>query len=220
MQYKPYPSGVFGSGKWNTICNNINDWHLLADITQYSTNSNVIYFHKKICNIMINLPKIKKRKSYYTYIKPIKPLKRICTRTLRSMDAECNKLITNDSVIQHNQQNVENQTNHRFDSSILQKNTTRIINVHEPNQNVLMNQNMQMESLNNKSELKLRLRSGNAQVLGDCVKKTTVDERILVNIEPCDQENAHRMNNLKRKLRSSTNGAKMSPFEDFNHISL
>jgi len=200
IQYAPYPSGVFGSGKWNTICNNIDDWYSLADITKYSKNIIIRYLHKAISNIIINLPKIKKNKSYYAYLKP---LKSICQRSLRSMDvmnAECKNLITNSSVIQRKQysQNVKkNQTKHRYDSTVSQINETSNPNVHGHNQNIsystnAFNNDFQIETLNNKPALKLQLRSGNKNVLDKWAKKNIVFDKVLcINLERCDQENTH-----------------------------
>ncbi|CAI6373015.1 unnamed protein product [Macrosiphum euphorbiae] len=200
IQYAPYPSGVFGSGKWNTICNNIDDWYSLADITKYSKNIIIRYLHKAISNIIINLPKIKKNKSYYAYLKP---LKSICQRSLRSMDvmnAECKNLITNSSVIQRKQysQNVKkNQTKHGYDSTVSQINETSNPNVHGHNQNIsystnAFNNDFQIETLNNKPALKLQLRSGNKNVLDKWAKKNIVFDKVLcINLERCDQENTH-----------------------------
>lgn len=114
-----------------------------------------------------------KKKSYYSYIKP--------QRTLRSMyimDAKCKNLITNSSVIQHKQysHNVkENQTKHRYDSTVSQRNETSNVNVHGHNQ---------IGTLNNKPALKLQLRSGNSK----CPKKNIVFDRVLcVKLKRCDQ---------------------------------
>ncbi|CAI6365985.1 unnamed protein product [Macrosiphum euphorbiae] len=229
---EPYPSAVFGSGKWNTICNNIDNWNSLADTTEYSKNVNVRYLHKEISNIIINLPKVKKKKSLYVYIKPNRPLRSICSRTLRSMgvmDAE-KKLIPNSSVIQYKQypQNViENQTKHRYDSTVSQRNKMSNLDIHDQNQNISYSKNtfnndiIQVGKLNNETTLKLRLRSSNEKVLGKCIKKNTVYEDVFrVNTELYDQENNHYLNNFKHKLRSSTNGTETPPFKDLNYSSL
>jgi len=210
IQYAPYPSGVFGSGKWNTICNDIEDWYSLADITKYSENLTIRYLHKAISNIIINLPKVKRNKSHYVYIKP---LKRISQRTLRSMDvmnAECKNLTTNSGVIQHKQysQNVKkNQT-------VSQRNETSNSNVHDqsiPYSTNVFNNNIQIRKLNNKPALKLQLRSGNKNVLDKCAKNNIVFDKVLcIKLERFDRENTHNLNNFKRKLRSSTNGLKHS----------
>ncbi|XP_022169070.1 uncharacterized protein LOC111032902 [Myzus persicae] len=203
IPYKPYPSGVFGSGKWNTICDNIDDWYSLADITEYSKNINIRYLHKAISNIIVNLPKVKKNKCCYVYIKP---LRSICTRSLRSMDvinAECKKLITNSSFIQHKQFSqhvIENQTKHRCDST----------NVYDQNQNISYSTNVanddisQSEKLHNKTDLKLQ-RSGNERVIGKYVQNNIEFERVLcINIERCDLQIPHHLKTFKRKIRSST----------------
>lgn len=229
ITYEPYPSGVFGSGKWNTICNNIDNWYSLADITEYSKNINIRHLHKAISNIIINLPKVKKNKSHYAYIKPNKP-KSICPRTLRStvaMYAECKQLITNSGVVQQKQycqNDIENQTKHRYSSSISRRNETKInINVQNQNQNISYSTNVfknninQIEKSNNKTALKLQLRSNNEKVVDKYVKKITeYDSALCVNIKHCDQENNHHLNNLKRKLRSSTNRTIIPPFKDLN----
>ncbi|KAL4083406.1 hypothetical protein QTP88_028727 [Uroleucon formosanum] len=163
IKYEPYPSGIFGPGKWNIICNNIDDWYSLADITGYSKNTRIRYLHKAISNIIINFPKAMKKKSYYSYIKP--------QRTLRSMyimDAKCKNLITNSSVIQHKQYS-------HNDSTVSQRNETSNVNVHGHNQ---------IGTLNNKPALKLQLRSGNSK----CPKKNIVFDRVLcVKLKRCDQ---------------------------------
>ncbi|XP_026820585.1 uncharacterized protein LOC113559161 isoform X1 [Rhopalosiphum maidis] len=209
IPYEPFPSGVFGSGKWNTICDNIDNWYSLADITEYSQNINIRYLHKEICNIIISLPKVKRKKSYYVYIKPNKPLKRICTRTLRSMDVmkiECYKLNTISSVDQDNQYSLngmENQTQYKYNSSISRRNISRInLNVHHQNQNISnskINDVRQIEKYNHKTPLKLQLQSGNVNVLNKYVNKIELDRVLRVNIQRFDQENVHHYNNLKRK---------------------
>ncbi|XP_025202330.1 cat eye syndrome critical region protein 2-like [Melanaphis sacchari] len=228
IPHEPFPSGVFGSGKWNTICDNIDNWYSLADITQYSNNINIRCLHKAICNIITNLPKVKRKKSYYVYMKPNKPLRSTFTRTLRSMnvmEVEHKKLNTNSSVNEHKQysQNImENQTKNMYESSISQRNISRInLNVHHQNQNishpikVFKNDVGQIEKCYNKTPLKLQLKSGNVNVINKCVNKITeLDQVLHVNIERFDQENTHHYNNLKRKLRSSKNITKTPPFKD------
>jgi len=145
------------------------------------------------------------------------------------IDAE-KKLIPNSSVIQHKQyqQNVkENQTKHRYDSTVSQRNKMSNLDIHDQNQNISSSTNtfnndiIQVEKLNNPTTLKLRLRSGNEKVLGECVIKNTEYEDVFrVNSEPCDQENNHYLNNFKHKLRSSTNGTQTPPFKDLNYCSL
>ncbi|KAF0752662.1 cat eye syndrome critical region protein 2-like, partial [Aphis craccivora] len=224
IPFEPYPSGIYGSGKWNTICNNIDNWYSLADITEYSKNINIRYLHKGICNIIINLPKVKRKKSYYVYIKPNKPFR--STRTLRSTDVLYNKSSTNSNVDLHeqNSQNIlENRIKHRYDSSISQRDASRInLNVYHQNQNisnpikVFKDDIKQIEKCNNKTPLKLQLQSSNVSVLNKCSNKVKDFDRVLrVNIERFDQENAHHYNNnLKRKLRSSTNGTEIPPFKN------
>jgi len=220
---------VFGPGKWNTICDNIHNWYSLADITEYSKDINIKYLHEAISNIIINLPKVKKKKSHYAYIKPHKSIRSIYARTLRStavMDAE-KKLITTTNIYQkqHSQNFIENQTRHRNDSTISQINETSNLNIPDQNQsipcskNVFNNDIIQLEKLNNKTAFKLQLRSGNEKVLSKCVKNNSEYEGMLrVNTKDYDQENNH-LNNLKRKLRSSTNGTKTSPFKNLNYYS-
>ncbi|XP_016662978.1 uncharacterized protein LOC100574715 isoform X2 [Acyrthosiphon pisum] len=223
IQYAPYPSGVFGPGKWNTICNDIDDWNSLADIIKYSKNKNIRYLHRAISNIIINLPKVIKNKSHYAYIKP---LKSVCQRTLRSMDvmnAECKNVMTNSSVIQHKQysQNVKkNQTKHTYDSTISQGNETSNPNVHDHNHNItystnVLNNNIQIGTLINNPALKLELGTCYKKVLDKCAKKNIVFDKVpCIKLERCDRENTHNLNNFKRKLRSSTNGTKTQPFKD------
>jgi len=211
FQYAPYPSGVFGSGKWNTICNDINDWYSLADLTEYSKNINIRYLHKAISDIMINLPLVQKNKFYYRYKNP---LKRICERTLRSMNvmnAECKNLITNSSVIQHKQcsKNVKkNQTKHRYDSTVSQRNEISNPNVLDHNQNIscstnAFNNNIQIGTLNNKSALQLQLSGINKKLLDKCAKKNIVfDKELYIELERCDQEITRHLNSFKRKLRN------------------
>ncbi|XP_015371582.1 PREDICTED: uncharacterized protein LOC107167169 isoform X1 [Diuraphis noxia] len=200
LQYEPYPSGVFGPGKWNKICDNIDNWHSLADITEYSKNINIIYLHKAISNIILNLPKVKENKSCYTYIKP---LRSICTRRLRSMDvkhAKPKKNISNSSVIQHKQysQNImENLTKQRNDSTASQRNEISNLKVFDQNQNVSYSTNMfdndntQIGKLNNKTALKLP-KNGNEKMLSKCVKNNIEFERVLcIKIKRCDQEDTH-----------------------------
>jgi len=138
------------------------------------------------------------------------------------MDAE-KKLIPNSSVIQHKQspQNViENQTKHRYDSTVSQRNKMSNLNIHDQSQNISYSTNVfnndiiQVGKLNNQTTLKLRLRSGNGKVLG-----IEYEDVFRVNTEYCDQENNH-LNNFKRKLRSSTNETKTPPFKDLNYCSL
>ncbi|KAL5241172.1 hypothetical protein ACI65C_008582 [Semiaphis heraclei] len=228
IPYEPYPSGVFGPGKWNTICDNINNWYSLADITEDSKDINIRYLHKAISNIIINLPKVKKKKSHYAYIKPNKPIRSIYARTLRStaiMDAE-NKLITNTNIQQkqHSQNFMENQTKHRNDSTVSQINETSNLNIPDQNQSIpystnVFNSDIQLEKLNNKTTLKLQLRSGNEKVLRKCVKNNSEYEGMFhVNTKDYDQENNH-LNKLKRKLRSSTNRTKTPPFKNLNYYS-
>jgi len=202
---------VFGPGKWNTICDNIDNWYSLADITEYSKDINVRYLHKAISNIIINLPKVKKKKSHYAYIKPNKPIRSIYARTLRStalMDAKN-----------------ENKTKHRNDSTVSEINETSNLKIHDQSQiipcstNVFNNNIIQLEKLNNKTVFKLQLKSGDEKVLSKCVKNNTKYEGMLhVNTKGYDQENNH-LNNLKRKLRSSTNGTKTLQLKNLNYYS-
>jgi len=216
IPYEPYPSGVFGPGKWNKICDDIDNWHSLADITEYSKNINIKYLHKAISNIILNLPKVKENKSCYTYIKP---LRNICTRSLRSMDVkdtESKKCISNSSVIQHKKysQNMENLTKHRNDSTVSQRNETSNLKLYDQKQNVSYSTNVfnndiaQIGKLNNETALKLQ-KNCNEKMFGKCVKTNIKFERVLcIKIKRCDQENTSHLNNFKRKLRSSTNRTK------------
>jgi len=144
------------------------------------------------------------------------------------MDAE-KKLIPNSSVIQYKQypQNViENQTKHRYDSTVSQRNKMSNLDIHDQNQNIsystnTFNNDIQVGKLNNETTLKLRLRSSNEKVLGKCIKKNTEYEDVFrVNTELYDQENNHYLNNFKHKLRSSSNGTETPPFKDLNYSSL
>jgi len=137
------------------------------------------------------------------------------------MKIECNKLNTNFSVDQDKQYSLngmENQTQHKYNSSISQRNTSRInLNVHHQNQNISnskINDVKQIEKCNYKTQLKLQLQSGNVNVLNKYVNKIEFDRVLRVNIERFDQENVHHYNNFKRKLRSSNNGTKIPPFKD------
>ncbi|XP_022179234.1 cat eye syndrome critical region protein 2-like [Myzus persicae] len=194
MPYEPYPSGVFGSGKWNTICDNINSWQSLADNFKYRSNVNVKKLHKAISDIIINLPIVKRKKFHYEYIKPKETLRSLYGRTLRSMgvtDAE-KKLISNSNVIQQKQysQNVmENQSKHKYNSTVSQRNETSNLNIQDQNQNISYPSNVFDNDMNN------------------------------VNANDCDQENNHNLNDLKRRLRSSTNRTLTPPFKNLNYYS-
>lgn len=118
---------------------------------------------------------------------------------------------------------MENRIKHRYDSSISQRDASRInLNVYHQNQNisnpikVFKDDIKQIEKCNNKTPLKLQLQSSNVSVLNKCSNKVKDFDRVLrVNIERFDQENAHHYNNnLKRKLRSSTNGTEIPPFKN------
>jgi len=132
------------------------------------------------------------------------------------LDAE-KKLITNSSLIQYKQypQNVtEEQTKHRYDSTVSQRNKFPNLKIHDQNQNIsystnMFNNDIEVEKLNNEKVLRKR------------VKKNIEYEGVFhVNTEQCDQENNYYSNNLKRKLRSSSNGTKTPPFKDLNYHSL
>ncbi|XP_022179236.1 cat eye syndrome critical region protein 2-like [Myzus persicae] len=190
MPYEPYPSGVFGSGKWNTICDNINSWQSLADNFKYRTNVNVKKLHKAISDIIKNLPEVRRNKFHYKYIKP----KRTYGRTLQSTgvtDAE-KKLISNSNVIQQKQysQNViENQKKHKYNSTVSQRTEASNLNIQDQNLNISYSSNVFDNDMNN------------------------------VNANDCDQENNHNLNDLKRRLRSSTNGTLTPPFKNLNYYS-
>jgi len=133
------------------------------------------------------------------------------------MDAECKKLITNSNVIQHKQysKTVEkNQTKHRYDLTVSQKNETSNLNVHGQNQNIsysttVFNNNIEIQTSNNKPASKLQLSKNMC-----LIKNLKFDKKLCIKLERCDRENTQSLNNFSRKLRSSTNGTKTLPFKD------
>lgn len=86
----------------------------MVTITQYSQSKVVRILHKSICNIITNLPQVKRKKLHYKYIdsslQSKSELQNIYTRRLRSMFVNVDKnsrLLKNVDISKETSQNIE-----------------------------------------------------------------------------------------------------------------
>lgn len=76
-----------GSRKWNLICNDDKSWHSFADSIKDNESIHVKSLHESVCRIIEKLPRLKREKTCYIFIKSFvskSHLNNINTRTLRS----------------------------------------------------------------------------------------------------------------------------------------
>lgn len=206
----PYPSGILGSGKWNIVCDDDNNtWHSLAATTQYSKNKNITFLHNSICDIITNLPILKRRKSCYKYIdsslQPKSQVRNEHTRCLRSM------------FVANVDENIKvSQAEHSDLVSQLDK-TNSNQNVYVQNKDIshFTRNKIKQTTLRNEPEIKfkfnnastIKINSANiknindfylSNISQDCLKRVGQ-----VNNEYYEQENSQDFNYSKPNLRSS-----------------
>lgn len=184
-------------GKWNIICNNDNNtWHSLAATIQSSKNNNIKYLHNSICNIITNLPILKRHKLYYKYIdsslQPKSQVQNKYTRCLRSM-----------SIANVNENIKVSQAEHS--NTVSQPDKTKSNqNVYAQNKDILhfTRNTIKQTTLRNKTEIKLKfnnastikINSENIKRINDFylsnIRQNCVKRVGQVNNEYCEQENS------------------------------
>lgn len=193
----PYPSGIFGSGKWNTICDDDNSWYSFADTIEYSKNVNVRSLHKSISNIITDLPQVKRNMSHYKYIIPRQQNRVLRSRNLN--EVKNNELLSNSSINVHEQYIQNYKVNQAENDSKCNENVYDQCLVTSHLTSVYKKENTKVKTLNNGTALKLQ--SNNANIVQNHINANDLDlskmrqnclERIVrVNIERFDQENVH-----------------------------
>lgn len=172
---------------------------MFASNIECSNNVNIKHLHNSVCNIINNLPNLKRRRTYYKYLKPLPRLPLRSTRSLRTTyvyDEYDSALSDSDTSI-HVQPLPRNSHKRSLRSYVNDENDT-IIKSTDNSKHTQYSQNAQVNQTEH-SDLFASL----STVKND--KKQDLTHNIKVNIN--ENVNVHKMNNkttIKSLLNSVT----------------